>query len=126
MARKEIAIVAGCFAAWVLVPASVNAFEQQAPSELAQPSPSGMPAEKAQPGVKSLSSDVKGSDPSSKESKKGFKIPGFGNLAVPKMNFGLDLMYGNQPKDDSALEFTNDPLIEKNDMTIMGKVKRRF
>ncbi len=45
---------------------------------------------------------------------------------MPKLNFGLDLMYGAPEENDTELGFTNDVSPGDDDLRIMGKVKRRF
>ena len=54
--------------------------------------------------------------------KKGAKIFGF-NL-LPKLDFGLELLYSNQPSEVQQLPQTQ--LEEQNDLTVLGKVKRQF
>jgi hypothetical protein len=54
--------------------------------------------------------------------KKGAKIFGF-NL-LPKLDFGLELLYSNQPTELQQLPQTQ--LEEQNDLTVLGKVKRHF
>jgi hypothetical protein len=46
-------------------------------------------------------------------------------LSLPKLNFGLDLMYGSVENDETDLGFSDDSTTD-NDLTILGKVKRRF
>lgn len=124
MFGKNIAFIAGCFAAWVLLPAGALAFEQQQ-----APAASQLPAARsqaAQPDAKGLQLDEKAEHPANEEPQKGVKIPGLGTLTMPKLNFGLDLMYSDDRKDDhNNLGFTNEPLVEEG-VTIMGKVKKRF
>jgi hypothetical protein len=51
----------------------------------------------------------------------------FGYTVLPKLNFGLDVLYG-QDKQELQLGDTDDlgTLDENGDVTVLGKVKRRF
>lgn len=52
-------------------------------------------------------------------------IPGLGKLGVlPKMNFGLELLYGANEQQRDRME--NDPGPETDDLRIRGSVKHRF
>ncbi len=68
-----------------------------------------------------------GSDAASSKSKdeSGAKIsiPGLGTVGVlPKMDFGLELLYGgNQPNED-----VREPKEETDDLRIRGSIKHRF
>ncbi|MEM8975994.1 MAG: hypothetical protein AAGD43_28345 [Pseudomonadota bacterium] len=74
-----------------------------------------------------LNSNLTGSDTSSAKSKKesGAKlsIPGLGTVGVlPKMDFGLELLYGsNQPNADVTEQDE-----ESDDLRIRGSIKHRF
>jgi hypothetical protein len=53
---------------------------------------------------------------------KGLKL--FGYTVLPKLNFGLDVLYG---QDQQQLELQGPTTLEENgDVTVLGKVKRRF
>ena len=48
----------------------------------------------------------------------------FGYTVLPKFDFGLDVMYGqDQPQLDLSPPITDE---ESGDVTVLGKVKRRF
>lgn len=51
----------------------------------------------------------------------------FGYTVLPKLNFGLDVLYG---QDEQQLQLGGtddlDTLDENGDVTVLGKVKRRF
>jgi hypothetical protein len=55
----------------------------------------------------------------------GLKL--FGYTVLPKLNFGLDVLYGD---DEQKLQLGGpdslDTLEENGDVTVLGKVKRRF
>ena len=112
--RKRFAIISGAIVVWAVGSATAFAFEQtpMAPEPAATVT---MPEKTAQ----KFDGETKKLEPQKKSS--GVKIPGLGNLSVPKLNFGLDLMYGSPESDDTDLSFSGD-----NDLTILGKVKRRF
>ena len=98
------------------------AFQQQqgaaAPAATAQPQPGG---EAAKP--LDLSDDS--ANPAG-ETGTEIRIPGLGKLGVlPKMDFGLELLYGaaEQKPSAGAVEQTPNP---DDDMMIRGTVKHRF
>lgn len=124
MVKRIIAILFVCLVVRALSPGAAMAFEQQAPV-LAQP-PVSQPPPAVRKGESPLGLEKEAGAPAKGESK-GLKIPGLGTFSAPKLNFGLDLMYGEPDTDNTNLGFTNDPLIDKgDDLTIMGKVKKRF
>jgi hypothetical protein len=58
------------------------------------------------------------------QAEGGLKL--FGYTLMPKLNFGLDVLYG---QDQEQLEFQGPSagtVDEKSDMSVLGKVKRRF
>lgn len=122
MIGKKITAICTGIAAWIVMSAGVSAFEVQKPSVAPQPS---VPHIAAPTDSNKLSLDEKAAVSAQEDAKKGIKIPGLGAFTMPKLNFGLDLMYGEGRPEDQSLGFTNDPLVE-NDVTIMGKVKKRF
>lgn len=123
MVIRSIAIISGCLVVWAMSPGPAMAFEQQAPV-LAQPP--GSPPSEVRKGESPLGLGKEAESPAEAEGT-GLTLPGLGAFTAPKLNFGLDLMYGNPDTDSSNLGFTNDPLIDKtDDLTIMGKVKKRF
>jgi hypothetical protein len=117
--RKTSAIIVSIFAVWLMSPGSANAFEQQGQ---VTPVPAAPVAKAVHPAI-TLDQKLKSTEP--QNSGRSFKLPGIGKLSVPKLNFGLDLMYGNSEINDTDLGFSSDPAGE-DDVTIMGKVKRRF
>lgn len=119
MTRKCSAIIATIIAVWLMSPDSANAFEQQGQ---VTPAPAAPVAKAVNPAI-TLDQKLKTTEP--QNSGGGFKLPGIGKLSLPKLNFGLDLMYGNPEINDTDLGFSSDPAGE-DDVTIMGKVKRRF
>lgn len=121
MSNRRV-MISGVIAAWILIPASAKAFEQQAPAMPAPDAPTVKVPDAAAPAA---SLDEQQRVSSAQEKRPSLKVPGIGRLSVPKLNFGLDLMYGSKESTNTDLNFTPDPLIEDS-VTIMGKVKRRF
>ena len=124
---RTFAILAGFLAAGLVGPGHALAFEQQQAPMAVQPpvaEPAPAPAVTIAPGALNL--ETKTGPSSGEKPKKSLKLPGVGALTVPKLNFGLDLMYGQAEDDSTSLKFTNDPLVGDDDLTIMGKVKKRF
>ncbi len=62
------------------------------------------------------------SSPAEHTEKQGAKIFGFNVL--PKLDFGLELLYSNQPHELQQLPQTQ--LEEQSDLTVFGKVRRQF
>ena len=61
-----------------------------------------------------------------KKSKSGFELPGLGNLGVlPKLDFGLELLYGEAPATARREEFEGRDT-DPEDLTIRGRFKHRF
>lgn len=59
------------------------------------------------------------------EDKGGFRIPGLGDLGVlPKMNFGLELLYGQGDGREAVVPKPQDAPID--DLMIRGSVKHNF
>ena len=116
--RKRFAVISGALIVWAAGPATAYAFEQTplAPSPPASITAPAEPAAKFDGETKQLEFRKKSG---------GLKIPGFGKWSLPKLNFGLDLMYGSPAMDDADLRFSGES-IGDDDVTILGKVKRRF
>jgi hypothetical protein len=57
-----------------------------------------------------------------KEEKGGLNL--FGYTLLPKLDFGLDVLYG---QDQQQLQLQGPTTLDENgDVTVLGKVKRRF
>ncbi|MDA7946724.1 MAG: hypothetical protein MPJ78_04535 [Hyphomicrobiaceae bacterium] len=125
MFRKQFAIKVSAIVFWTVAVSGANAFEQ---TPLPQSSaPAASPRVIAPSIAPNLSLDDQVKSPQPREKKqRGVKIPGLGKVTVPTLNFGLDLMYGSPESSDTELGFTNDTNRDDDDLTIMGKVKRRF
>jgi len=117
MSGKGSVIIAGIIGLWAMGSVTAHAFEQQTPQAPAAPV--------IVPAVPESSLDEKASEPQLQKKGRSFKLPGIGMLSLPKLNFGLDLMYGTPETSDAELGFSSEPAGE-DDLTIMGKFKRRF
>lgn len=116
--RIRFAILSGAVAAWAMGSVAAQAFEQRT---LAPAAAVTVPAQ-PQPDL-FFGSDIKEAEP--KKKGRGLKLPGIGKLSFPKLDFGLDLMYGSQESADTGLGFSNDPAGDDG-LTILGTFKRRF
>lgn len=104
------------------------AFEQMAPApsvpdgSQAAPGLQGVPADPARPAPPAPGGQGQIAPSLESEEGKGVKIPGLGSFNfLPKLDFGLELMYGDQPKANSPV----DPVPDQ-DVMIRGTVKKRF
>ena len=116
MMRIRFAILSGAVAVWALGSFTAQAFEQRS---LAPAAPITVPAEP------NLSLESKSVTVAPKKKGRGLKLPGVGKISIPKLNFGLDLMYGSPEPDDTILDFSTDSAAD-DDLTILGTFKRRF
>ncbi len=119
MFRTRFAILSGAAAIWAMGSMAAQAFEQTSVVP-APAAPISAPA--AQP---DLSFDTKTTQAEPKKKGRGLKLPVVGKISLPKLNFGLDLMYGSSEPADTGLGFSADTPTE-DDLTILGKFKRRF
>ncbi len=104
---------------------SAFAFEEQQAAPAAQPSAKEtpkIPAESAVEGQLTTPDTI--SDAAGKGTE--VRIPGLGKLGVlPKMDFGLELLYGAAELEDQKLR--DDPkAVEDDDLRIRGTIKHRF
>ena len=117
--RRPIAI-AGLMAALCFGAAPAFAF-QETPVPPATPSE----APQAAPPVEAFQLGTPAGIAAPKEKQGGLNL--FGYTVLPKLNFGLDVLYG---QDQQRLQLgTPDSLgtLEENgDVSVLGKVKRRF
>ena len=116
--RTKVTVISGALVVWAVSSAAAFAFEQTpvAPA----PAPAVKTPEEAAP---KLDGEATNLEPQKKSG--GLKIPGLGKLSIPKLNFGLDLMYGSPENKPTDLGFSGDSTSD-GDMTILGTVKRRF
>ena len=114
--RRMLAI-AGLMAALSFGSAPALAFQ-----ETAVPQPADIPqaAPPANAPALQLGSPDAAANPQA--DRKGVNV--FGYNLFPKLDFGLDVLYG---QDQEQLELQGPTTLEENgDVTVLGKVKRRF
>ena len=100
----------------------VSAFQEQ--QGTAVPSEAAAQAAPAAGEEKQPAADLSGPD-AAKSASEGTEvsIPGLGKLGVlPKMDFGLELLYGADGKPEAPEE----PAAQDGDLTIRGSVKHKF
>ena len=118
---KFIQILVASVALMAVSTAAV-AFDQQqgaAPMAAPQANPAGVAAGGTQFSTDGIDSAAKGTE---------VRIPGLGKLGVlPKMDFGLELLYGATDSPANAGESAEPPLsYSDDDLQIRGTVKHRF
>jgi hypothetical protein len=118
--RRLIAI-AGLTAALLIGGAPAFAF-QETPVPPATP---GEAAPQATPSAQPLQLGTPAGAVAPNEQQGGLNL--FGYTVLPKLNFGLDVLYG---QDQQQLQLGApsglDALEENGDVSVLGKVKRRF
>jgi hypothetical protein len=103
-----------------LVALSLGSASALAFQEMPEPPPADVPAATPQLGPLQLGTPGGASVP---ETEQG-GLSMFGYTVLPKFDFGLDVMYGqDQPQLDLSPPITDE---ESGDVTVLGKVKRRF
>ena len=118
--RRPIAI-AGLMAALLVGGAPAFAF-QETPVPPAAP---GEATPQATPPAQALQLGTPAGVTAPLEKQGGLNL--FGYTVLPKLNFGLDVLYG-QDQQQLQLGAPNDldALDENGDVSVLGKVKRRF
>jgi hypothetical protein len=103
-----------------LVTLSLGGAPALAFQEMPEPPPADVPAATPQVGPLQLGTPGSGAAPGTEEG--GLSM--FGYTVLPKFDFGLDVMYGqDQQQLDLQGPITDE---ESGDVTVLGKVKRRF
>jgi hypothetical protein len=97
-----------------------------APALAFQETPVPPPAANETPQAASPPAELQLGNPSGvaapQDEKGGLKL--FGYTVLPKLNFGLDVLYGG---DQQQLELQGPTTLDENgDVSVLGKVKRRF
>ena len=114
--RRLIAI-AGLMAALSFGSAPALAFQ-----ETAAPPPADIPQATPPANAPALELGSPGAAANPQAERKGVNVLGY-NL-FPKLDFGLDVLYG---QDQQQLELQGPTTLDENgDVTVLGKVKRRF
>lgn len=119
--RKQLTILSGVLAAWAISSAPAYAFQETQVT----PEPSI-----SMNGADSVTFDLQATDPKAtdEKSEKKLQLQEDGTLNVlPKLNFGLDVMYGS-PDDNGPIAHAA-PVQEyesSDGVRILGTLKRRF
>ncbi len=101
------------------VSSSAVAFQEQ---QSGAPAPAAAPATKLEPPAQDLNVPA----PASKSEGTEVSIPGLGKLGVlPKMDFGLELLYGANEQPKQEIEPTQQAPAD-DELTIRGSVKKSF
>jgi len=121
---RKMLVLAGLMAALSLGSGSALAFQEQP----APPPPGEAAATASQADANALALQLGAPNASPKAPKTesgGLNL--FGYTVLPKLNFGLDVLYG-QDQQQLQLGGSDDlgTLDENGDVTVLGKVKRRF
>jgi hypothetical protein len=119
---RGLCAIAGLMAALAFGAAPARAFQETPvpPAEAPQATPQ-------QPQAPALQLGTPGAAPAAPKAEQG-GIKLFGRTLLPKLDFGLDVLYG-QDQQQLQLEQGStslDQLDENGDVTVLGKVKRRF
>jgi hypothetical protein len=115
---RRVALAAGIIAALLVGARPALAFQEtpEAPPEALSVAPDAS----KNPAVQ-MQTPAVGTASAQPAEKSGAKIFGFNVL--PKMDFGLELLYSQQPM---QLQQTTPPAEDNEDLTVLGKVKRHF
>ncbi len=114
---RRLFAIAGLMAALSLGSGPALAFQEEKPA----PPPEGAADVPQAPAFK-LGTPPGAEADAQADAKGGFKL--FGYSVLPKLNFGLDVLYGD---DQQQLQLQGPTTLEENgDVTVLGKVKRRF
>jgi hypothetical protein len=87
--------------------------------EMPEPPPADVPGLTSQAGALQLGTPGGGTAPEAEEG--GLSM--FGYTVLPKFDFGLDVMYG---QDQQQLDLQGPVIEDDGDVSVLGKVKRRF
>ena len=114
---RRLVAIAGLMVALSFGSAPALAFQETpvAPTPGAEAAPQAAP-----PALQLGTPGAASTDPQA--DRQGLKL--FGYTVLPKLDFGLDVMYG---QDQEQLQLQGPTTLEeKGDVTVLGKVKRRF
>lgn len=116
---RRLCAIAGLMAVLCFGSAQAFAFQQETP-----PPPAETPEAASQAPALELGTPG-GASAAPKAGQGGIKL--FGHTFLPKLDFGLDVLYG-EGQQQQQLELQQGPTVldENGDVTVLGKVKRRF
>lgn len=113
---RRVFAIAALMAALSFGSGHALAFQEEKPA----PPPEGAEAVPQAPALQ-LGSPA-GAEAGAQADPKGLNL--FGYSVLPKLDFGLDVLYG---QDQQQLQLQGPTKLEENgDVTVLGKVKRRF
>jgi hypothetical protein len=118
MHMRRLLTLAGLLTALSFGGGSALAFQE---TSVPPPEPAAKNAPRVTPPPMKLGSPADGPVTPEEESK-GIKL--FGYTILPKLNFGLDLLYSKE-EEKSQLQ-QGSALEEDSDVSVVGKLKRRF
>jgi hypothetical protein len=118
---RKLAAIAGMMAALLFGSGAALAFQETPPAPPAEAAQQA-PAQQA-PAMQLGSPNDAQTD--QQADSKGFKL--FGYTVLPKLDFGLDVLYGRvQERLQLGAPEKSGTLEEKDDVSVLGKLKRRF
>lgn len=118
---RRTAFITGFLAAWIVIPGIAVAFQQSQPAPESQAVAPQAPKKAGSKKIDNGNPVAKADEPGS----WGLNFSGIGSSGVlPKLDFGLELLYGASPA--PSVEESAAPDAGFDDMTIRGSLKRRF
>jgi hypothetical protein len=118
---RKLAAIAGIMAALLFGSGGALAFQETPPAPPAEAAQQA-PAQQA-PAMQLGSPNDAQTD--QQADRKGFKL--FGYTVLPKLDFGLDVLYGRvQERLQLGAPEKSGTLEENDDVSVLGKLKRRF
>jgi hypothetical protein len=109
--------IAGLLAGLLLGATPAFAFQEAPPPQASDSEPS----DHITTPVMKLGTPNSPTDP--KSENKGLKL--FGYKVFPKLNFGLDVLYGEETQ-QSEQQPSQDTVEENDDVSVLGRIKRLF
>lgn len=118
---RRTAFITGLLVAWIVIPGVAVAFQQPERTPESQVVAPQAPVKNRSPKNETGNPEAKADEPDS----WGLNFSGIGSSGVlPKLDFGLELLYGASP--GASVEESAAPDAGFEDMTIRGSLKRRF
>jgi hypothetical protein len=107
-----------------LIAASLSTLPALAFQEMPEPPPADNPSAPPQSDALQLGTPEGG--PLSEQTQDG-GLNLFGYTLLPKLNLGLDILYGQDQQPQQQLELQSpSTLDDNNDVTVLGRINRRF
>jgi len=108
-----------------LIAASLCSLPALAFQEMPEPPPADNPTAPPQSSALQLGTPEAAAGPLTEQTQEG-GLNIFGYTVLPKLNLGLDILYG-QDQQQQQLELQSpSTLDDKNDVTVLGRINRRF